>query len=363
MPNTKASASRRLVGLSLAAGIGFLPQVLHAAQAARLTEDERNTVEVFQQATRGVVHVEARAAAASKYENRVIEAGTGSGFFVDVEGRVLTNAHVVDGKNEIDVVLGTGQRLRARLLGTVPQLDLALLQVDVPAGEVHALALGDSRSLHVGRKVLAIGNPFGLHNTLTVGVISALDRSVPGTAAELSEALIQTDAAINPGNSGGPLLNSAGEVIGVNAMAAGAQNLGFAVPIHLAQRVIGDLVQMGHAYRPQLGFSGVEIDTALARLFGLPLERGYLVQEVLPGSPAALAGLRAGGRLVVTGDRVYALGGDIVTAVDGRPVRGAGDVARRLLEARPGEVLRLEVHRSGQTREVLIPLETMRMED
>lgn len=148
----------------------------------------------------------------------------------------------------------------------------------------------------------------------------------------------------------------------MNALAAGAQNVGFAVPIHLAQRVIDDLVQMGHAYRPQLGFSGVEIDAALARLFGLPLERGYLVQEVLPGSPAALAGLRAGARLVVTGDRVYALGGDIITAVDGRPLNGAGDLARRLLEVRPGVVLRLEVHRSGQTREVLIPLERMRMQ-
>jgi S1-C subfamily serine protease len=337
------------------------PATLRGGQEPTLTDDERNTIEVFRNASPGVVHVEARTAAESKFEKKVVEAGTASGFFIDAEGRILTNAHVIDGKNEIDIVLGSGRRVPARLVGTAPQLDLALLQVDVAAEELHALPLGDSRSLQVGQKVLAIGNPLGLHDTLTTGVVSALNRSVPATTVELIDALIQTDAAINPGNSGGPLLNSSGEVVGINALGTGAQNVAFAIPIHLARRVLEDLIEMGHAYRPQLGFSGVEITPSLARLFGLPLDRGYLVQEVLPGSPAAVAGLRPGKRIVVTGDRVFALGGDIIAAVNGKAVGGASDIARLLMEARPGDLLRLEVHRGGAGHEVAIPLPRMRM--
>ena len=326
------------------------------------TDDERNTVAVFREASQGVVHVEARAAAETKFEKKVIEAATGSGFLVDTNGRVLTNAHVIDGKNEIEIVLGSGRRLSARLVGTAPQLDLALLQADVPADELHPLALGDSRALLVGQKVLAIGNPFGLHNTLTVGVVSALNRTVGGTAVELRDALIQTDAAINPGNSGGPLLDSAGKVVGVNAIGSEAQNVGFAIPIHLALRVMDDLVEMGHPYRPQLGFTGVEVTPSLAKLFGLGAERGYLVQEVLPRSPADVAGLRAGERVVVSGDTAYVLGGDIVTGANGRAVAGSGDLSRLLMELRPGELLRLEVERGGQRHEVVIRLEAMRMQ-
>ncbi len=330
-------------------------------QDTALLQDERNTIEIFRKASPGVVHVEARAAAETKFEKKVIEAGTASGFAIDADGRILTNAHVIDGKNEIDIVLGTGRRVSARLVGTAPQLDLALLQVTVPAGELQPLPLGDSGALQVGQKVLAIGNPLGLHNTLTAGVVSALNRTVPGTAVELRDALIQTDAAINPGNSGGPLLNSAGEVVGINTLGTDAQSLGFAIPIHLARRIIADLVEMGHAYRPQLGFNGVEITPALAHLFGLPLERGYLVQDILSGSPAALAGIRPGERVVVTGDRAYALGGDIIVAINGQTIAGVSEMARLLLEARPGDVLRLEVHRDGVRREVLIPLDRMRM--
>ena len=346
----------------LAAALAFLwVPVAGVGAQERLTMDERNTIDVFRQASVGVVHIAARSAAETKFEKTVTEAATGSGFVVDREGRILTNAHVIDGRNEIDVVLGAGRRLRARLVGTAPQLDLAVLQVDAAVEDLHPLTLGDSRGLQVGQKVLAIGNPFGLHDTLSAGVISALGRTVPGTAVELQDALIQTDAALNPGNSGGPLLDSAGEVIGVNALAGQAQSLGFAIPIHLARRVMADLVEMGHPYRPQLGFSGVEVTPALARLFGLTLDRGYLVEEVLPQSPAALAGLRRGGRMVVTGDRVYALGGDIVTAIDGQPVSGASDMARLLLEARPGQRLRIEVERGGRRIELVVPLEQMRM--
>ena len=330
--------------------------VVAAAAQERFTSEERNTVAVFRRASLGVVHIEARSAAESKFEKKVVEAATGSGFVVDREGRILTNAHVIDGRNEIDAVFGTGRRMPARLVGTAPQLDLALLQVEAPADELHPLALGDSRTLEVGQKVLAIGNPYGLHDTLTVGVISALGRTVPDTAVELQNALIQTDAALNPGNSGGPLLDSSGEAIGVNTLAGAAHGVGFAVPIHLAR-----LVEMGHPYRPALGFSGVEVTPALARLFGLAVDRGYLVEQVLPQGPASQAGMRSGQRMVVTGDRVYAVGGDIITRIGDQPVTGASDLARVLLEARPGQRLRIEVDRGGRRIELVVPLEEMHM--
>jgi S1-C subfamily serine protease len=245
---------RRFAFLAVAALALLVAAVLSGApgraEPPPLLADEQNTIVVFADASRGVVHVEARSTAESRFEKRVIEAGTGSGFVIDSKGRVLTSYHVVEGKNEIDVVLGSGRRLAARLLGTAPQLDLALLELDAAPEELFALALGDSRSLQVGQKVLAIGNPFGLHNTLTVGVVSALGRSVRGTSVELEEALIQIDAAINPGNSGGPLLDSGGTVVGVNAIGSEAQNVGFAIPVHLARRVVADLIEMGHHQAP-----------------------------------------------------------------------------------------------------------------
>jgi S1-C subfamily serine protease len=359
-----AAAGRRLGRVVALCGLAVLPAVVSQGGEERpaLTEDERNTVAVFREASRGVVHVESRATTESRFEKGLIEAGAASGFVVDAKGHVLTNYHVVNGKNEIDVVLDGGRRVAARLVGTAPQLDLALLQVDAPGAEIVPLTLGESRTLQVGQKVMAIGNPFGLHNTLTVGIVSALQRSVPGTSVELKEALIQTDAAINPGNSGGPLLDSRGDVIGINTLGGAGQSLGFAVPIHLARRVIEDLVQMGHAYRPQLGFDGTELTPAIAKLFGLPVERGLLVEEVLPRSPAAQAGLRAGERIVVSGDKAYALGGDVITAINGEPVTGAATIARVILESRPGDVLRLTVDRAGQSLELLIRLEQMRMQ-
>ena len=333
------------------------------AQAPSLTEDERNTVEVVRQASRGVVHIDARAAMETTFEKHVMENSSGTGFVVDTEGRILTAFHVIKDKNQIDVILSSGRRLTARVVGSAPQLDLALLQVEAPKEELFPLALGDSKALEVGQKVIAIGNPMELHNTVTTGVISAVGRTVGELTVELQDALIQTDAAINPGNSGGPLLNSAGQVIGINdASVAKAQNLGFAVPINFAKRVIPDLIEMGHPYRPRLGFSGSDINGDIARLFGLPLERGFLVEEVLPFSPSAKAGLKAGNRVVVVSDKPYVLGGDIITGINGQPVTSSSQIAHVLLESRPGQVLRLDVYRGGRTIVVSIPLVSMEME-
>jgi S1-C subfamily serine protease len=337
------------------------PQLL--GQDSRLTVDERNTIEVFRRASQGVVHISARATTTSPFEKRPMESSTGTGFSIDTGGRILTAFHVIKDKDEITVILSNHHEFAARLLGTAPQLDIALLQVDAPKDELSPLALGNSGSLEVGQKVMAIGNAVGLHNSLTVGVISALQRSMGDTAVELEDALIQTDAAINPGNSGGPLLNSAGEVIGINdAIIERAQNIGFAIPIDLARSVIPDLIEMGHPYRPVLGFSGSEITPSLAKLFGLPVEKGFLIEEVLPNSPGAEAGLRAGGRIVMVGQKPYVLGGDIIVGVNGESFSAASQIAKVLLRSRPGQELRLQIYRQGRTVDVSVPLLKMQMQ-
>jgi S1-C subfamily serine protease len=335
------------------------------AQNAKLTADEQNTIAIFRQASRGVVFITARTTIASPFEKHApdaINASTGTGFVIDQEGRVLTAFHIIKDRNSITVALGTRQVV-ARLIGTAPQLDIALLQIDVPKDEIFPVSLGTSRDLEVGQKVLAIGNAEGLSNSLTVGVVSAVKRSLDGSAIELVDAFIQTDAAINPGNSGGPLLNSAGQVIGINdAILTNAQNMGFAIPVDLARSVIPDLIEMGHPYRPMLGFTGSEVTDSMAALFGLPVGRGFLVEEVLPGSPAQIAGLRAGSRMVTISDKPYVLGGDIIVAVDGDPFTSAAQLAQVLLRSRPGQELRLKLYREGQTVEIELPLEKMQMQ-
>jgi len=190
-----------------------------------------------------------------------------------------------------------------------------------------------------------------------------MQRSVGNIAIELEDALIQTDAAINPGSSGGPRLNSAGEVVGINTAGIEmAQNVGFAIPIHFARRIIPDLIEMGHPYRPRLGFSGSMITPSIAKLFGLPLEQGFLVEEVLPNSQAAYAGLRAGERVVVVSNKSYVLGGDIITAINGQPLTALSQTAQTLLQSHPGQILRLTVYRQGRELEIAIPLRRMQMQ-
>lgn len=340
----------------------LLLSVLAGAQTSPLQADESNTIQVVRRAQQGVVHVFARNAADLKFDRSVRNQGSGSGFVIDKSGRVLTALHVISGQNQIEVVLHSGRRFAARLIGSAPQLDVALLQIQVEPSDLSPLPMGDSDGLQSGQKIIVIGNPLGLHNTVTTGVISAVGRTLGELPVELQDALIQTDAAINPGNSGGPLLNSRGEVIGIaDALIDNAQNMGLAVPINFVKRVLPDLVEMGHPYRPQLGFSGSEITPSLATLFGLEVNSGFLVEEVLPYGPAATAGLRAGNRVVILGEKAYVLGGDIITELDGEPLRSAAQIAHALLRSKPGGELRLTVLRGGQQISVLLPLLKMEM--
>jgi len=335
------------------------------AQSVKLNADEQNTIAVFRQASRGVVYIAAGTTVRSRldqHSNDTIETSTGTGFVIDPEGRVLTAYHIIENRDEITVTVGT-RRVPARVVGTAPQLDIALLQVDVPKDELFPLLLGSSQDLEVGQKVMAIGNAAGLDNSLTAGVVSAVKRSLDGAAMELQDSFIQTDAAINPGNSGGPLLNSAGQVIGINdAILKNTQNMGFAIPIDLAKTVLPDLIEMGHPYKPMLGFTGSEVTSTTAELFGLPVKQGFLVEEVLPGSPAQAAGLRAGSRMVTVSDKPYVLGGDIIVAVNGEPFTSAVQLAQTLLHSRPGQELRLTVYRQGRTLDVALPLNKMQMQ-
>lgn len=349
-------------------GIAVMATVIVGrAQDVKLTADEQNTVAVFRQASRSVVYITARTTSGPDSETQSVDTSgvsAGTGFIIDHDGRVLTAFHIIQGRDEITVSLGTKQ-IPARLIGTAPQLDIALLQVDLPKDAIIPVPLGTAQNLEVGQKVLAIGNAEGMGNSLTVGVVSAVKRDLNGSTVELEDAFIQTDAAINPGNSGGPLLNSAGQVVGINdAILKDAQNMGFAIPIDLVRGVLPDLIAMGHPYKPMLGFTGSEVTAGMARLFGLPVKRGFLVEEVLPGSSAEVAGLKGGSRMVAltVGDKPYMLGGDIIVGIDGQTFTSAAQLARILLGSRPGQKLRLTVYRNGQTIEVELPLEKMRME-
>lgn len=352
------SASRGL--LSSCILIGIFVAALSPAYAQG-TADEQNTIEIFKRAAAGVVHVEALIVSVPGEGNAATGLATGSGFLIDQAGHILTNYHVIERSSEVKLLLSGGRTFGARLIGTAPAFDIALLRVEGAGDAVFSpLPLGDSDKLEIGQKVLAIGNPLGLHNTLTTGVLSGLSRDIPGAPAGLGQALLQTDAAINPGNSGGPLLDSSGNVIGLNAVVAqGGQNIGFAIPINFVKTILPELMNMGHVYRPALGFSALAIPARMATLLGVPVQSGLLIQEVFPGSPAGMAGLQGGSRLIPLNDTMYVLGGDIVTAVNGRSVASPNDLSAVLLGSKPGDRIQLTVIRGEERRTVVLTLPPM----
>jgi len=314
---------------------------------------EESLADMFDRVSPAIVSISATSINPYRLSERVSHI-VGSGVLVDAEGLILTNSHVAYGRQSITVTLDDGRRLPGRLVGADPIFDLALLRVSVPPSErLPTVALGDSDRVRVGDDVVAIGNPIGLDQTLTRGIVSGMNRVLPETPYSALEPLIQTDASINPGNSGGPLLNRCGEVIGINtAVMADAQNIGFAVPVNLAKTTMASLLAHGRVIRPWIGFHGQLVTSELKDLLKAPLVDGLLVEVVEPGSPAEGAGL-LGGRLELEIDgRAYLFGGDVVTAINGRTLDSAETLADAMRKLAVGTTVRLNVFRDGQRREV-----------
>jgi S1-C subfamily serine protease len=284
---------------------------------------------------------------------------TGSGFVIDTDGHILTNAHVVNGADKIEVTLGNDQNaqpVQATVVGKDESTDVALLKVDVLSDQLHPLALGDSSQIQVGDPVVAIGNPFGLDRTVTGGIVSALQREIKAPNGFTISNVIQTDAAINPGNSGGPLIDAAGRVIGINSQieTGGSGNgnvgIGFAVPINTASEVVKQLLASGEVQHAFLGISGTDVTSQVADVLNLPVKQGALVQTVVKDGPADKAGIQGGTNTISIDGQQLQAGGDIIVSVDGNPVTGMDDVISAINAKKPGDQVELGiVHGSNHT--------------
>jgi len=287
----------------------------------------------------------------------------GSGFIIDEDGHVITNNHVAVAAETLLVTLADEHTVPAEVVGTDPGSDLAVLQIDLPEEELTVAELGESASLQVGQRAIAIGNPFGLERTVTTGVISSLGRTLSRTDSNFAIAeVIQTDAAINPGNSGGPLLDSAGKVIGVNTAIASDSGVnsgvGFAVPVDIVKRVVPELIANGRYQHAWIGISGRSLSPEIVEAAGLTVNTGVLIFEVEPGSPAEKAGLRGGDRQLQISGIAILTGGDIVIAIDGMKVTGLDDVVNYLASnTSVGDVVTLAVMRDGEELQIGVTLE------
>jgi len=329
-------------------GIGSPLELTEAEAAPAYDAEEQNNIAVYKRVLPSVVNITSTTLVFNFFYGTVPQQGQGSGFVLDKTGHVLTNYHVVAGANRgIEVMLSNKRRYSAKVVGTDKAHDLALLQIDAP--DLQPVTLADSSELNVGQKVYAIGNPFGLSGTMTRGIISSI-RSIRGSEGAPIEDAIQTDAAINPGNSGGPLLNSHGEVIGINTMIASngadqSSGIGFAIPINTAKAVLADLTRYGRVKRPSLGIISYAIGPDLASQIGLPVESGVLIQKVVPGGAAERAGLRSGNEQAYVGNQPIMLGGDLIVAIDGQQVADPQDINALMDKHQAGDTISVTIYR------------------
>jgi len=331
-----------------------------AERDAQLSSDEVLNVRVYRQTSPAVANVLTKATEYDFWMDPVPVEGAGSGFVIDSKGYILTNFHVVQGAQSIEVVLGDQSRYTAKFIGADQRNDVALLKVEPKGKPLLALPLGDSAALQVGQKVLAIGNPFGFQSTLTTGVVSALGRTVQTSQTTFIDQAIQTDAAINRGNSGGPLINSHGEVIGINSAiytpSGTTAGIGFAIPINTAKRIAHDLITDGRVHQAFLGVETIPINESFAEALGLPAQEGLLVQTTTRGGPAAEAGIRGGDRVAQAGMRRFYVGGDVLTAIDGQKIASRVDVDLMLNKKRPGDDVTVTLFRGGKKMDVKVKL-------
>jgi S1-C subfamily serine protease len=332
-----------------------VPPVDRATQAKRdgiLTDDESINVRVYRQASPAVANILTKATQYDFFMDAVPVEGAGSGFVIDPRGYILTNFHVIQEAQSIEVVLGDQSRYPAKVIGADQRNDVALVKIDPKGKSLASLQLGDSSALQVGQKVLAIGNPFGFQSTLTTGVVSALGRTVQTSQTTFIDEAIQTDAAINRGNSGGPLINSHGEVIGINSAiytpSGTTAGIGFAIPINTAKNIAHDLMTDGRVHTAFLGVETLPVGGYLAGALDLPVQEGLLVETVTANGPAAKGGIRGGDRTANAGMRRIYIGGDIIVAIDGQKVANQFDVNILLNHKRPGDKVTVAVYRGGK---------------
>lgn len=327
---------------------------------AALTEDESINVRIYREVSPAVANVLTKATEYDFFMEPVPVEGAGSGFVIDPRGYILTNYHVVEGAQSIEAVLGDQSRHAAKYIGADQRNDVALIKIDPKGKQLTTLKLGDSSTIQVGQKVLAIGNPFGFQSTLTTGVVSALGRTVQTSQTTAIEEAIQTDAAINRGNSGGPLINSHGEVIGINSAiytpTGTTAGIGFAIPINTAKSIANDLITSGRVHRALLGVQTMALAGGLAEALDLPVQEGLLVEIATKGGPAADAGIRGGDRTVLAGMRRLYIGGDVIVAIDGQKVANQFDVSLVLNHHRPGDTVSVTVFRGGKKMDIPVKL-------
>jgi S1-C subfamily serine protease len=327
----------------------------NAAELLPYTEDERENISVYEQLNEAVVNITTETVAINWFLEPVPqEGGSGSGSIIDTRGYVLTNNHVIENAYKVFINLADGSQLEGSVIGTDPENDLAVIKFDPPREmELKTVPFGTSDNLRVGQKVLAIGNPFALERTLTVGIVSGLGRPIQTSRQNIIRDMIQTDASINPGNSGGPLLDAQGRMIGINTMiyspSGGSVGIGFAVPVNTAKRVVAELIAYGKVRRGWIDASVVQIFPALVRYAKLPVSSGLLVSRTRRNGFAEQAGIHQGSEPVRYGSSVIYLGGDILTAVDGMQVETLADLYSALEDNKPGEKVAVELMRGGRS--------------
>ncbi len=326
-------------------------ELKEASAAPSFDAEEQQNIAVYRKALPSVVNITSTAMAFDFFNRPVPQQGQGSGFILSREGLILTNNHVIDNAQRVQVTLSDKHNYKATVIGVDHQHDLALLKIDAP--NLVPATLSDSAGLMVGQRVYAIGNPFGLSGTMTRGIISAI-RSIGGSGGEPIADAIQTDAAVNPGNSGGPLLNSRGEVIGITTLIASngsdqSAGIGFAIPINTAKAVLDDFAKYGRVRRPSLDIVTLPIGPDIAEQIGLPADYGILIQRVLPGGAAEKAGLRGGNQRLYDGNVPVMLGGDLIVAIDGQDIQTPQDLSAALNMHRAGDTVSVTIFR-GQRR-------------
>ena len=332
-----------------------------AAAAPAFDSEEQQNIAVYKKALSSVVNITSTTVQFDFFYGPVPQQGQGSGFILDKQGLILTNNHVIEGGQRIEVTLADKHKYKAEKIGVDVNHHLALIKITAP--KLVPAVLSDSNGLVVGQRVYAIGNPFGLNGTMTRGIISAI-RSIRGPNNNPIEDAIQTDAAVNPGNSGGPLLNSRGEVIGSTTLIASNPNggadqsagIGFAIPINTAKAVLDDFQKYGHARRPSLDVQTLPVSPDIAEQIGLPVDYGILIERVLPGGAAERAGLRGGTQRMYQGNTPVMLGGDLIVAVDGQDIATPQDLSGVMNRHRAGDTITITIFRGKRKMDLKVQL-------